>query len=163
MSRRLTRHALADWLEAAQIEGLDKVHAGIMYSIPWDEHGSGSEYSCQAVVNIRPRRETRIAGGGLGPPNGQKMITSGAEVRIYFRSADPDWLAAQDAFDDICEAIVKQIRAGGRTLGRPDDILSAGEFEAGIVQDNAEPAADAGGVMFASCQVRFEIQEVINT
>jgi hypothetical protein len=163
MSRKLLRKAAAAWIEAAQIEGLDVVHPGILQEIPWAEHSSDPTYSCQATVFIRPRKELRIAGGG--PTNGQKMITSGAVVTLWFRSADgSDWLGAQDRFDDICEDVIRQIRAGGRTLGQtPDRILSAGEFEAGIAQNNAEPVADNGGVLFARCDISFEIDEVINT
>lgn len=164
MSRKLIRAAAAAWIEAAQIEGLDKVHPGVLQEIPWAEHGSDPTYSCQATVFVKPRRETRIAGGGTGPPNGQKMITSGVLVRLWFRSTDADWLANQDRFDDITEAVIQQIRAGGRTLGQtPDRILSAGEFDAGIVQDDDEPVSDNGGTFFATCAIRFETDEVINT
>jgi hypothetical protein len=167
MSRKLVRHAAADWLTAAQIPGLDHVHPGKVKEIPWANYGTGSSaHMCQAYVLVDRRPEVRLAGGSPGstgqPPNGQKEITSTVRVVVWFRSTDPDWLTAQDELDDITEAMLEQLRFT-RTLGRPDVILAAGEFSAGIVQQDDEPEADDGGVMFARCTISFQTKEVINS
>lgn len=167
MSRKLVRHATADWFEAAQIPGLDHVYPGKPLEILWADYATGSSaHMCQAYVLIDRRPEVRLAGGSPGgngqAPNGQKEIHSQVRVTVWFRSTDPDWLEAQDEFDDIVEAMIHQLRVT-RTLGRPDVILSAGEFSAGIVQQNEEPDADEGGVMFAGCTISFQATEVINS
>lgn len=163
MSRQLVRHAAADWLNAANIPGLDHVYPAKPLEMLWGEYASGnSEHMCQAYVHVPRRPERRLAGGGPTPPQGQKEINSSVILTVWFRSTDPDWLAAADEFDGITEAIIQQLRYG-RTLGRPDDISSAGEFEAGIGQQNDEPFADDGGVMFASCVITFQVTEVINS
>lgn len=158
MSRKLVRHAIADWVTAAQIPGLDKVWPGKVPEIPWSNYGSGS-YLCQAYVLIGRRRSGRIALGG--PTSGQKCVTSSAVIIVWFRSTDPDWLDAQDAMDDLTLAIIEQLQAGGRTLGRGDAISEAGEYEAGISQVDDEPEALDGGIMQAVCQIMFEVDEVI--
>jgi hypothetical protein len=160
VSRKLIRHVTADWFNAANIPGLDMVHPGTMREIPWANHGSGANL-CQAEVLVGRRPDKRIALGG--PKSGQKEINSQITLRIWFRSTNTDWLEAQDDFDDITEAIVKQLRAGGRVLGRPDAVVSAGEFGQGIVQSDEEPVALDGGAMQARCEVLFEVTEVINS
>jgi len=160
MSRKLVRHAAADWFNAAQIPGLDYVYPGKPREINWANYGSGTNL-CQAWVFIAPRREHRIAYGGDN--SGEKEINSLARLVVTFRSTNSDWLEAQDDMDDITESIVEQLRAGGRKLGRPDVVLSAGEFEAGIEQDDDEPVALAGGIMQAVCVIAFEITEIINS
>lgn len=160
MSRKLIRHLTADWIEAAQIPGLDKVHPGKLKDIPWVNYGSGSNV-CQAEVMVERRPDKRIALGG--PTNGQKEINSQVRIIVWFRSTLPDWLEAQDDFDDITESIVQQIRAGGRVLGRPDVVVEAGEGAAQIVQSDDEPVALNGGIMQAVCEILFEVKEVINS
>jgi hypothetical protein len=156
VSRKLVRHVTADWLAAAQIPGLDKVHEGKLPEIPWANHGAGS-YLCQAEVVVARRREVRLS---LGNP-GQKNPTSTVQLIVWFQSTDPDWLDAQDAMDDITEAILGQLR-NGHDLGRADVILAAGEYQAGITQDDQEPVALNGGIMQAVCVITFEVEEVIN-
>jgi hypothetical protein len=160
MSRKLVRHAAADWFNAAQIPGLDHVYPGKPKEILWAKYSSGTNL-CQAWLFLGPRREQRIAYGG--DESGEKEINSLAHLIVTFRSSNPDWLEAQDDMDDVTESLVEQLRAGGRKLGRPDVVLSAGEFEAGIEQQDEEPVAVNGGLMQAVCVIVFEITEIINS
>lgn len=168
MSRKLVRHTLAEWLSAAQIPGLDHVYPGKPQEILWGAYATGgSSHLCQAYIIVSRRRETRIAGGEADVltqrPQGQKEITSTVTIVVFFRSTDPDWLAAQDTYDDITEAMTQQLRGGGRALGRPDVIIAAGEFAAGIEQQDDEPEALDGGVMQTACGITLEVKEIINS
>lgn len=163
MTRKLVRHATADWFSAAQIPGLDHVYPGKPREILWADYATGSSaHMCQAYVLVDRIPEVRLAGGGPTPPQGQKEIRHQVRVMVWFRSTDADWLEGQDEFDDIVEAMVEQLRYG-RTLGRPDVILQAGEFASGIVQQYEEPDADAGGVMFTGATIAFQATTVINS
>lgn len=166
MSRKLIRHAAADWLTAAEIPGLIKVYpAKLPFQAPRFSAGNNSARAMGYVlVDVHSRgREKRIAFGGA--EGGEKQIDHPLTLVINFwapgPTGDEDWLAAQDAFDDIFEGTLEQIRGGGRTLGRPDAILSAGEAPYGIEDRWTEPVALAGGTLGAVAEIVFWTTEII--
>lgn len=165
MTRKAVRHALADWLNAAEIKGLDRVHPGPLYEVPWEQHQSDPTHMCQGWILVPRYRRDRIAGGNPlanGAPTGQKNVVATVRLVLFFRSTDPSgWLDAQDQFDDVTADVTSQLEAGARVAGRPDLFVSVGEY-IGIDQQNDEPVALNGGTMQAEATITFEVDEVIN-
>lgn len=157
MSRVVVRTAIADWLRAAEI--FDDVKRGkVQFQTPKFAAGTPS-YRCLAYVLLANAHEARIAMGG--PTDGVKQIDYVAHVVMHFWSIDPDWEAAQDQFDERIDLVKAQIRSGGRTLGRPDVVLQAGEWTYGIDDQVTDPVSITGGLMTQTASVSFEVTELI--
>lgn len=157
MSRVVVRTAVADWLRAAEI--FDDIRRGkVQFQTPKFVAGTPN-YRCAAYVLLSNAHEARIAMGG--PYDGVKQIDYTAHVVMHFWSIDPDWEAAQDQFDERIDLVKAQIRSGGRTLGRPDVVLQAGEWTFGIDDQVSEPVSVAGGLMSIVGGVSFEVTELI--
>lgn len=168
MSRRLIRTALAQWLTAAEITGLEEVERGLVQFQPPRFTAGSSLFKARGYVLLDSRgrgREKRIA--MAGPTGGQIQIDHLATVVLHFWSPLPSsnegWLEAQDEFDDIFDAVLWQIRSGGRTLGRSDVILQAGEGPYGKDQQVSEPVALNGGTIGSVAETSFKITEIINS
>lgn len=162
MSRAIVRQAIADWLNQGSIDGLDEVQAGKIQVQSPMIRADGSPYRGLAYVLLGvhgPNHEHRIAMGG--PYSGEKMIDYTATVVLHQWSASNDWIASQLAFDDTIDAIKARIRAGGRTLGRPDDIMQAGEWTPGIDDRSTEPVLLNGGQLAVVTEILFQVTEVI--
>ena len=162
MSRAVVRQAIADWLNQVPIDGLDEVKPGkIQVQAPMIR-SDGSPYRGLAYVLLGvhgPNHEERIAMGGAY--SGVKEIDYAATLVLHQWSASNDWIASQLAFDDTIDAIKAQLRAGGRTLGRPDVILQAGEWTAGIDDQSSEPVALNGGTLSVVTHIDFQVTETI--
>jgi hypothetical protein len=157
MSRVVVRTAIADWVKAAEI--FDDVRRGkVQFQTPKFVAGTPN-YRTVAYVLLSNAHESRIAMGG--PTSGVKQIDYTAHVVMHFWSIDPDWEAAQDRFDEVIDLLKAQIRTGGRTLGRPDVVLQAGEWAAGIDDQVTEPVTVAGAQMTQVASVSFEVTELI--
>lgn len=163
MSRSVVRQAIADWLNQVAIDGLGDVKPGKVQVDAPRITADGSPYRGVAYVLLDvhgPGHEERIAMGG--PYDGQKQIDYTATLVVHQWSASNDWVTTQLAFDDTIDAIKARIRAGGRTLGRPDVILQAGEWTAGIDDQSTEPVALNGGTLYVTTNIVFEVTEIIN-
>jgi len=162
VSRALVRQAIADWLNSVPIDGLDEVKAG---KVPIQSpmiRADGSPYRGLAYVLLgvhSPNHEERIAMGGAY--SGVKQIDYAATLVLHQWSAANDWIAAQLAFDDTIDEVKAQLRAGGRTLGRPDVILQAGEWTVGIDDQSTEPIANNGGQLIVVTHIDFQVTETI--
>ena len=162
MSRAIVRQAIADWLNSVPIDGLDEVQPGKIQIQSPVIRADGNPYKGLAYVLLGVRNlnhEGRIALGG--PYSGEKMIDYAATLVLHQWSAANDWIAAQLAFDDTIDAIKAQIRAGGRTLGRPDVILQAGEWTPGIDDYSTEPMLLNGGTLTVVTDLTFQVTEII--
>lgn len=162
MSRAIVRQAIADWLNAVAIDGLDEVKAGKVQVQAPQIRADGSPYRGLAYVLLGvhgANHEERIAMGGAY--SGVKQIDYAATLMLHQWSADNDWITAQLAFDDTIDAVKGRIREGGRTLGRPDDILQAGEWTVGIDDQSTEPVALNGGTLYVVTEIYFQVTEVI--
>jgi hypothetical protein len=157
VSRAVVRTAIADWLKAAEI--FDDVKRGkVLFQAPTFAAGAPN-CRCVAYVLLASAHESRLATGG--PTSGVKEIDYVAHVVMQFWSIDPDWEAAQDRFDEVIDRLKAQIRTGGRTLGRPDVVLQAGEWTYGIDDQVTDPVSIGGGQMTQSASVSFEVTELI--
>ena len=143
---------LADWLNAAQVPGLDQVWPALPEStgLNFANYGSGT-MRCQAVAYAESDDEIRRSGPGALAPNrpGQGMIWTTYTVRleVCHRSAETDWVAADKALKSvIVPGIVAMIRKDP-TLGSgqaPDPLFdSAGEGRFGIRKVYEAPFIEA--------------------
>ena len=162
MSRAVVRQAIADWLNSVPIDGLDEVRPGKIQVDAPQFRADGNPYKGLAYVLLDvhgPGHEERIAMGGAY--SGVKQIDYTATLVLHQWSANNDWIASQLAFDDTIDAIKAQIRAGGRTLGRPDVILQAGEWTVGIDDQSTEPVLLNGGMLSVVTDIIFQVTETI--
>jgi hypothetical protein len=162
----MVRTALAQWLTAAEIPGLMRVERGLVqFQVPrFTAGGPLVRATGYVLLDSRGRgREKRIAFGG--PTDGRKQIDHLATVVLHFwspaPSSDDGWLTAQDEFDRIIEDVLAQVRAGGRTLGRPDVILQAAEAPYGMDYQVTEPVGLNGGTIGMVAEVSFQVTEII--
>lgn len=153
------RYAVAQWLTAAQIYGLDAVYSSTDQVDTVTITGQDPDHRCIATVHLPAYQENRLSMGG--PYSGDKEANYTVELILNFWANDVDWIASQDAFDDLIELILKQLRSGGRTLGRPDVVLQAGEWTTGIHVSQSEPTAMDGGQFSQSASVTFEVTEIL--
>lgn len=160
MSRTVVRYAVAQWLTAAEIYGLDKVLPAQPQVNQPSTTPQDTNHRCNAVVMLPTYQENRLSMGG--PYSGDKEANYTAEIALNFWGNDVDWVCCQDAFDELIEGILKQLRAGGRTLGRPDVILQAGEWTTGIHVQQSEPVPYDGGSYMQTAVITFEVTEILS-
>lgn len=162
-SRALMRRALANWLTAQRIQGLDKVYRSEPPEVALERYRTGgAQYSCQAWVIFPSDDETRLTLTGPTLPTG-KIVHYEVALEIWHRSYEPgelDWADDEDDYDRIYEAIKDSLRAGGRQLGRPDAVFQVGEFQ-GIRGEHERPMPTEGGAVDRSGMVHFVITQVI--
>lgn len=162
-NRRLMRTALAQWLTAARIQGLDHVYRSQPPEAALDRYRTGAAaYSCQVWFRLPDDDEKRYALTGPVLPTG-KIIHYQVELTMWHRSYEPgelDWADDEDDYDRLYEALKDTLRAGGRQIGRPDAVLSVGEYRDGLHGTHAEPV-DVDGAVDRECTLAFWITQVI--
>lgn len=162
-SRRLMRTALAQWLTAQRIQGLDHVYRSVPPTTALELYRTGvSTYSCQAWIKLPTDKEERLVKTGPVLPTG-KIVHYDVELEIWHRSYEPseqDWADDEDDYDRIYEALKDCLRADGRTAGRPDVIVQIGEF-GGISGHHSEPETVEGGAVDRSGVLAFTVTQVI--
>jgi hypothetical protein len=114
------------------------------------EEGAGVWYACQVVILIPNVSEGRGAWTGPDDPGG-KQAHYDVELRVFHRAyelGDQEGMDAEDDHDRIIDALKDCVRGKGRDLGRPDVILTAGEYpkEANITSEHDDPWINAGVV-----------------
>lgn len=166
-NRKLVRYAIAEWIEAQRIQGLDTVHRTDPGpdKIQWDDAAlSTGDYHAQLTVALPSDDEDRLAYTGPTDPGG-KLVHYSVELGLYHLGGEPDsWLESEDDYDRIVERLKDAVRGRGRDLGRPDVILQVGEYPrtSGISTDH-EPAvavAGAGGI-FRRGTIRFTVSQYL--
>jgi hypothetical protein len=148
-NRRLVRTALAQWLMAQRIQGLDHVYRSRPPEAALDLYRNGAApYSCQAWITMPSDGEERLVKTGPILPTG-KIIHYTVRLEIWHKSYEPgenDWADDEDDYDRIYDALKDCLRAGGRQIGRGDAIVSVGEFREGLAGQHGEPEEDDGAV-----------------
>lgn len=162
-NRRLVRTALAQWLTAQRIQGLDHVYRSRPPETALDLYRNGAApYSCQAWIKIPRDGEGRLVKTGPVLPTG-KIIHYSVILEIWHKSYEPgelDWADDEDDYDRIYDALKDCLRAGGRQIGRGDAIVTVGEFREGLAGDHADPVEDNGAVE-RSGVLSFVVTQVI--
>src|SRR5690606_12527857 len=159
--RSQTRKALVEWLEDAEIDGLDKVWSTFprAQNVDFNRYGSGP-HRCHAAIFFEEEGELRFAIGG--PHSGKKRIDYLVAIHLLHRSVCPDESEVIDDFDRIVDEIKARLRAD-RRLSKDDSIVwQAGEGGYGI-QCDFEPADQQGGgePIENRGRIRFEITQWI--
>ena len=155
--RTVVRRAIADWINAAGIPGL-QVYPG-MLAIDDDEIDSSANAVCHGYVHLPNDDESRLAMGG--PYSGVKENDFDIDLVLKYWSSNEDWLSCQEDFDRIIWFVKAQLRTGGRTLGRPDVVLTAGEWTPGIKVQQSEPVAVNGSTYFQHAVIAFQVTEIL--
>lgn len=163
-NRRAVRTAIATWLTAQHIQGLDHVYRSRPPEVDFTEYVTGtSQYRCNAYVWLPDDEETRYVLTGPVLPTG-KLIHYAAILEFWHRVyeiSEGDWDDAEDDYDRIIDAVKDCIRGGGRQLGRPDIVFSVGEYRTGIVSQHEQPVMLDGGTAQRTGTLRFEVTQTI--
>lgn len=160
LSTKMVRKTVADTLNVADIPGLVRIHRSKPYVDVWATSGF-DDGTVIGYVFIPEQQEIRVAMNG--PDDGRKELNYAVDLILYFRDSDKDWAEAQDHYDDIVDQIRWQIRGFGRTLQRPDVILTAGEWTQGIRHQQTEPEALDGGKITIRGILSFEVTVILET
>ena len=163
-NRRLVRTAVANWLTAQHIQGLDHVYRSRPPEVTFAEYVTGtSAYRCQAYVFLPDDDEKRYTLTGPVLPTG-KIIHYRVVLELWHRVyeiSEDDWADAEDDYDRIIDAVKDCLRAGGRQLGRPDVVFSIGEYMQGIQTRHDLPVMLEGGTSQRNGTVMFEVTQTI--
>lgn len=144
--RRFVRWVIQQWLSAAQIRGLDRVHRSMpVPDIDFGAHEAGGpDTSCHVAIQVPRVVEERTA--QVGPINaGGRILHCDVVLRFFHVTWDASRSElGEDDYDRIVDAVKDQLRGRGRDLGRPDVVLSAGEWprESAFEEDHDEPVFD---------------------
>lgn len=162
-SRRMVRTALAQWLMAQRIQGLDHVYRSRPPEAALDLYRTGdAAYSCQAWIKLPKDSEQRLVKTGPLLPTG-KIIHYNVDLEIWHKSYVPgelDWADDEDDYDRIYDALKDCLRAGGRQIGRPDAIVTVGEFREGLDGTHGDPEENNGAVE-RSGVLSFTVTQVV--
>ena len=168
MSRKSTRHMVADYLTAANIPGI-----GAVYASPPKISGTKDAFAniptgtpSGSVIYVELPEDKEIRSGFGGPVSGKKTITHGLHLHLLFRSNQPAAEDAMDDHDDIHEALLALIRADrtlGSTVASPYPIFQAGEGAAGITSGTGFPKISGTGATHIWTTIAFDAVEEITS
>jgi len=168
VSRRSTRHLVADYVSAANIPGVGTVFpsppkisrsSDALANVP-----AGTPSGSVIYVEILESHETRIAVGG--PVAGKKMVTHSLRLHLLFRSRQPLAQDAMDDHDDIVESLLQLLRADrtlGSTVASPLPIFQNGEGDAGIAVATGMPKESGTGTTIVWSIVDTQAVELITS
>lgn len=126
--RRETRTAIAQWLTACRIRGVDHVYPSVPPEYKFELWRTGTvDYSCLVGVQISMDSEDYTANVGPGQPGGN-LVHYNVKLHLRHRSFTPgeqDWSDDEDDYDRIVDGIKDGLRRA-RDLNRPDVFLTAG-------------------------------------
>lgn len=167
-NRRLVRTILANWVIAQRIAGIDHVYT----SVPtewrfeaWAHTGTG--FGALVGVRLGDDSEDRLAYTGPVDPGG-KLAHYAAELRIkhwsYELDDSQDSPDSEDDYDRIVDALKDALRGVGRDLGRPEIVLSAGEWpRQGGIAHRSEPFVVDEGSVLREGTISFNVSQYLTT
>jgi len=168
MSRRSTRHMVADYVTAANIPGIGTVFASppkisrssdALANVP-----AGTPSGSVVYVEILESHEVRVAVGG--PQAGKKMVTHALRLHLLFRSRQALAQDAMDDHDDLVEALLELLRADrtlGSTTASPLPIFQNGEGDNGIGVATGMPKESGSGTTIVWSILDTEAIELITS
>jgi len=166
VSRKTTRHMVADYLRAADILGVGTVFASPpKISTSRDAFANvpaGTASGSVVYVEILQSAEVRVAVGG--PTAGKKIVTHQLRLHLLFRSTQRVAEDAMDDHDDIIEALLALLRADrtlGTTTSSPSPIFQNGEGDAGITVATGMPKESGSGATIVWSLVDTDCLEFI--
>ena len=166
MSRKTTRHLVADYLTAHKPAGVGTVFASppkvartgdALAGLP-----AGTPSGSVVYVEILRSQELRVGVGG--PTAGKKTVVHDLRLHLLFRSVRPKAEDAMDDHDDQVEAILALIRADrtlGSTTATPSPIFQNGEGSAGITVETGMPKESGTGTVHIWSLIDTEAMEII--
>ena len=163
MSRVAIREAVTSYLAEAALPNVGKVFSArpeVLTEQAYEsnmfneavETADGS--SAVLVVNLPSDKRQRRADTGRGAVNDTWIFD--VVLEVFFASSGGEAVIAQSDYDAVIDGIVSSIRENA-TLGAPTTVWSAGEYDAGIKHDQAEPFTDEDGTtVFIFGSVEFQ-------
>lgn len=135
-NRETVRKTLAAYVDAQHIPGVTHVFEYRPTTYRFDDYPglSGTNFAAMVGTVIGPTTEDRRA--MTGPTDrGGKMITYPMSLELVHRTSVPDdaqnTSASEDDYDRIIDALCDVLRGPGRDLGRPEIVLTTGEWPRG--------------------------------
>lgn len=168
-NRELTRKALGAYVDAQHIPGINHVYDFRPTFYRFDDWPGldGTDFDCLVGTVLGPDTEARQA--MTGPTDrGGKMETYQASLEIMHRTLNPDAAqsssASEDDYDRIIDALKDCLRGPGRDLGRPEVILTVGEWPRGSgirFQPGPVRADPSTGIVTRTGMINFNIQQYL--
>lgn len=169
-NRALVRRTVANWIIAQRIGNVAHVYDSLPPQWRFDAWPStGTGFAALVAVRIGPDPdvEDRLAYTGPRDPGG-KLVHYPVQLRVrhwtYELDDAQDSSASEDDYDRVIDALKDCLRGVGRDLGRPEIVLSAGEWprEGGIAHTPEEPVDDGGSLLRAGV-VSFNVSQYLTT
>lgn len=164
--RALMRRLLKDWIDAQRIQGVDHVYRSKPPIWMFDLHrNSGTDYACLVAVVLGIDTEDREA--YTGPTDvGGKLVHYNAQLSIQHRSFNPDTYQessdSEDDYDRIVGALKDCLRGRGRDLGRPEVVLTVGEYpRVGGIRHQPSPPGMQGDTVVRTGLIVFQIVQYL--
>lgn len=164
--RKLVRWALADWIDAQRIDGIDHVYRSKPTVWQFDLYPhTGTDFSCLIAATLGLDSEDRLAVTGPIDPGG-KLVHYNAALLINHRSVVPDDSQessdSEDDYDRIVGALKDCLRGNGRDLGRPEVILQIGEYpRVGGIRHKPDPPIQDGDTTVRTGRIDFQITQYL--
>ena len=166
-NRETTRKALAAWVDAQHISGVMHVYNFRPTRYRFDDWpGGDSRFPVLIGTVLGATPETRTA--YTGPTDvGGKTVMYAATLEIVHRTINPDdaqsTSAAMDDYDRIIDATIDCLRGVGRDLGRPEVVLTAGEWPrtGGIRYQPGPLSEEQSGAVTRMGMVNFNIAQYL--
>ena len=160
-SRSAVRAAVASWISAANVSGLNQVLTSFPKRINFQVNSQAGQINRAAgVVFLASETEARVAIGGAY--NGWKRVDYEVDFQIFHHSMARNSEDAMDSFDTIIDGVQNQLRAGGHTLGLSDGSVIWQAAEPGISVNYGEPLTNDGGATETWAAIRFTVTQMIN-
>lgn len=161
----LVRKALKNWVDAQRIPGVLECFLSLRPQLDWDDvEQAGQDHATILFIHMPRNNERRQANTGPANPGGKEIIYS-AQLHVKHLGVSVDgWDAAQQDFDRVLDALKDCLRAEGRSLGRPDVILMAGDWPGEIETLTDEPEFNPDeGTVARNGVINFDIYQYLPT
>ena len=176
MGRAIVRNQIQTFLQGKQFTNVGKIYAARpiivddadydlnMSNWLWEQQGLPDSGSAAVLIVNLPssHRERRAITGRTGDND---TFVHQAVVEVFFANTggtDPDdtqGVQAQKDHDALMDALVVALRSDF-SIGNPQQIWSAGEFQAGVDVEQHEPFTNPEDpTVFIVSTVRFEVWE----
>jgi hypothetical protein len=146
-TRMAVRSILQAHLIGAGIPGVSTVLRSLPLTWDLEEMATGSLFSTGIAIQVGRVVHRRRADTGPTDPGGKDASHECALVIVHrcYSPEPSDWADAEDDHDRIVGAIIDQLAANGRDLGRPDVILQAADWpDESLTYETGEPVWDNG-------------------
>ena len=160
MSRSQVRTSVSDWVATGNITNLNQVWTSFPKLIDFQTNSTAGQLTrAAAVVFIADESEERIAVGGAY--SGWKRIDYTVDLQLFVHQMYRKAEDAMNDFDTLIDDVKSRLRAGGHTLGLPDNSIIWQAAEPSISVTYGEPATKDNGATETWAAIRFTVTQMI--